>query len=139
MPWRTLISNLQLPFDLRNEEIEDCKLLETLDLLGLRSHATSKPSSVSGGQQQRLALGRAFITSPKILLLDEPFNALDVRQRYALGESLQSMWLAEKPDVMLVTHNVEDAVYHSDRILVLQSWEKGNSIKDVITNNESRP
>jgi sulfonate transport system ATP-binding protein len=91
-----------------------------LEKVGLAEHASRWPRDLSGGQQQRVAIARAFVTNPKVLLLDEPFSALDAFTRASLHEHLLALWEETRPTVLLVTHDVQEAVSLADRAVVMQ-------------------
>ena len=88
--------------------------------VGLSEHARRWPRDLSGGQQQRVAIARAFVTNPQVLLLDEPFSALDAFTRASLHEHLLGLWEETRPTVLLVTHDVQEAVALADRVIVMQ-------------------
>ena len=95
------------------------KVTKLLEMVQLAHLADRYPAQLSGGQKQRVALARALAVEPQILLLDEPFGALDAQTRYLMQEELQRIWEAEKRTVIFVTNNIEEALYLADRILVL--------------------
>ena len=94
--------------------------LALLDRVGLADKRDAYPIELSGGQQQRVAIARAFVTEPKLLLLDEPFSALDAFTRASLHEHLLGLWEESRPTVLLVTHDVQEAVTLADRAVVMQ-------------------
>ncbi len=101
-----------------------------LELVGLSDFGRAYPNQLSGGMQQRVSIARALIENPEILLLDEPFGALDALTRMNMQEEIQRIWEHEKKTMMLVTHDIEEAVYLSDRIIVFSS-RPGKIIKTV--------
>ncbi len=120
LPWRTISQNLSLPLEVKN--LPKRKKVESiLRLTGLNSFAQSFPYHLSGGMKQLVSIGRALISSPQILLLDEPFGFLDALTRQQMNEKLQKICLKHKKTTVLVTHSIEEAVYLSNRILVLSS------------------
>jgi sulfonate transport system ATP-binding protein len=108
-----------------------------LEKIGLSEHAHRWPRDLSGGQQQRVAIARAFVTHPKVLLLDEPFSALDAFTRASLHEHLLGLWEETRPTVVLVTHDVQEAVTLADRAIVMQP--KPGRIFDELPLTLARP
>jgi NitT/TauT family transport system ATP-binding protein len=132
LPWRTVLQNLRLPIELLGLDTRKfgdraCHLLNMTKLL---SFADSLPSELSGGMKQRVALCRALIHNPSILLMDEPFSALDAMTRDELGLELLRIWDSEKKTVLFVTHSIREAVFLSDRILVM-AQRPGRIIDDI--------
>jgi NitT/TauT family transport system ATP-binding protein len=132
MPWRTVRDNVALPLELagvskdkRYEAVE--KLLPTL---GLSDFALAYPGELSGGMAQRVAIGRVLIQKPDVLLLDEPFGALDAMTREQISVDLLSVWARQRQTVLMVTHDINEAVLLSDRVLVM-SHRPGQIIADV--------
>ena len=122
-PWLNVFSNVMLP--LANKELKLTKIekrevsLAALQQVGLESYAKSFPRELSGGMQQRVVLARALVCSPKILLLDEPLSSLDTFTRRQLQDLILKIALEQKLTVLLVTHDPEEAIYMSDRIVVI--------------------
>ena len=94
---------------------------ETLDVVGLGGFANALPKQLSGGMAQRAALARALVTEPQLLLLDEPFNALDAFTRMRLQDHLLAAWTRYRPTLLLVTHDLDEAVYLADRVILLST------------------
>lgn len=122
-PWLTLVQNVGLALefqkvDKREARAQACKWLEKVNLKGFEDYY---PHQVSGGMRQRAALARAFIASPKALLLDEPFGALDALTRMTLQDALRQLIREARPTVLLVTHDVDEALFLADRILVFSA------------------
>ena len=133
MPWRTAIENIALPLELGG--VEKRQRLETarqmLPGLGLGAEfAESYPGELSGGMAQRVALGRVLIQRPEVLLLDEPFGALDAFTREQISIDLMQMWSTLRQTVVMVTHNIDEAVLLADRILVF-SRRPGQIVADI--------
>jgi NitT/TauT family transport system ATP-binding protein len=130
LPWRTILQNVMLPLEVVEEhrlrfrknkaEYRD-KALELLKLVGLSGFEDRLPHQLSGGMQQRASLCRALIHDPKLLMLDEPFAALDIFTREDLWAVLENVCLVRKPTVVLVTHDLREAVYLADRVLVMSA------------------
>lgn len=123
LPWRTVAGNLSLPFELQGKAVDRDILERTLSLVGLDEFGETFPDELSGGMQSRVALARALVTKPEILLLDEAFGNLDEFNRLRLNLALSDIQKRLNTTVLFVTHNVHDAVLISDRILLLQQPE----------------
>lgn len=121
MPWRTVERNLLLPLELAGVPREEQKTRadRMLALLGLSDFREAYPASLSGGMAQRLAVGRALIHDPDVLLMDEPFGALDALTREQVSEELLRIWTQERKTVLMITHSIQEAVLLSDRVLVM--------------------
>jgi NitT/TauT family transport system ATP-binding protein len=121
MPWRTVLSNILYPVELRRLQTKDFteRARELLHLTGLTRFADHYPSELSGGMRQRVAICRSLILDPDILLMDEPFSALDALTRDEMGEELQRIWSLHGKTVVFVTHSIREAVFLSDRVVVM--------------------
>ncbi len=121
MPWRTVLGNVSLPLELQAVRREETgrRARALLELVGLTGFESSFPRDLSGGMAQRVAIARALIHDPDLLLLDEPFGALDALTRERMEAELMRIWSARKVTVVLVTHSISEAVLLSDRVLVL--------------------
>lgn len=120
MPWLTVAENVRLALlDLPREEQEE-RIARVLEKVGLAAFAKALPRQLSGGMAQRVALARALVRRPSVLLLDEPFSALDSFTRLKLQDHLAELWAQERFTLILVTHDVEEAVILSDRVVVLR-------------------
>lgn len=120
MPWLTVEQNVQFGLAALSKAEKERLTALILDRVGLTQFAQALPRQLSGGMAQRVAIARALITKPSILLLDEPFSALDAFIRMQLQDHLLQAWNYDRPTMILVTHDVEEAVILSDRILVLR-------------------
>lgn len=123
MPWRTVRQNIALPLEIQQvaqAEIE-ARVNEMIHLVGLEEFSHSWPSELSGGMAQRVAIARAFIQEPDLLLLDEPFGALDALTRERMGAELLNIWQGQRIPVVMVTHSISEALLLSDRVLVFTS------------------
>jgi NitT/TauT family transport system ATP-binding protein len=130
LPWRTTISNVMLPLEIvqphrgrirREREAYRDEAMELLKIVGLDGFANKYPWQLSGGMQQRASLCRALIHRPSLLMLDEPFGALDAFTREELWDVLQNIWLTRKFTTILVTHDLREAVYLADRVIVMSA------------------
>ena len=121
LPWRTVLHNVALPLELRGVGVKERteRAKEVLDLVGLGPRASAFPRTLSGGMKMRVSIARALVTRPKILLMDEPFGALDEMTRQRLNDELLSLKQSTGATVVFVTHNVFEAVYLSQRIAVM--------------------
>jgi NitT/TauT family transport system ATP-binding protein len=132
LPWRTVHANIAYGLELQGAsraEIER-RVDRYLRMVGLQGFAGSYPRELSGGMQQRVNLARALAVEPELLLLDEPFSALDALTREAMQVELQSIWLQTRATALLVTHQIDEAVFLADRVVVL-SARPGRIVADV--------
>jgi NitT/TauT family transport system ATP-binding protein len=123
MPWASAVDNVALPLELAGTARTAAReraaaALARVKLAGVEA---AKPAQLSGGMAMRVSLARALVTEPRLLLLDEPFAALDEITRRALAEDVHQLWTQSKPAVVFVTHNVEEAVYMASRVVVMTS------------------
>ncbi|HTU01280.1 MAG TPA: ABC transporter ATP-binding protein [Candidatus Sulfotelmatobacter sp.] len=139
LPWRTTLSNVLFPADMRGIPARDCRprALELIRLASLDGFEERYPHELSGGMQQRVAICRALLLGPSLLLMDEPFGALDIMTREKLGFELQKIWSASKTTVLFVTHSITEAVLLSDTIIVMTA--RPGKAKAVIPVDLPRP
>ena len=134
LPWRNNFENMALPLEIQGKskaEIKD-RIEKLQKLFELKINWNHYPHELSGGQQQILAFMRALIIEPKVLFIDEPFSALDYENNLFLRQHLQRYYLAFKPTIILITHNIEEAVHLADKIVVLS--KKPTQVIDIIDN-----
>ena len=132
LKWRTVLKNIMLPIEIK--KLSEKEYLEKahnlIELAGLKGFEDKYPNELSGGMQQRVSICRALITDPDILLMDEPFGALDALTREQLNRELINIWQYKKKTVVFVTHSVNEAVYLSDKIFVM-SPRPGTIIEEI--------
>lgn len=123
MPWRSVLENITLPLELEKvpAQLAREKAREWVELVGLGGFEGALPRELSGGMAQRVALARALVHDPDLLLLDEPFGALDALTRERMWTELSRIWQAHKKTVIMVTHSIGEALFLADRVLVLSA------------------
>ncbi|MEA2944785.1 MAG: NitT/TauT family transport system ATP-binding protein [Alphaproteobacteria bacterium] len=121
LPWRTIVQNVLLPIEFRRLPIEEFrpKAIDLLAMVGLADFADRFPHELSGGMQQRAAIVRALVQNPRLLLMDEPFGALDAMTRERLQDELVDIWTRTGLTVLFVTHAIDEAIFLADRVVVM--------------------
>jgi NitT/TauT family transport system ATP-binding protein len=121
LPWLTVMDNIGLGLEMQGVPVKQRKeqILEFMQRVKLSGFEDHYPHELSGGMRQRVALARAFLTNPDILLMDEPFGSLDAQTRIILQEELLKIWRVERNTVLFVTHDIDEAIMLSDRVIVL--------------------
>jgi NitT/TauT family transport system ATP-binding protein len=123
MPWASAAENVFLPLKLRRKSRAETKaeVLAVLNQVGLAEFADSKPAALSGGMKMRVSIARALVSQPKLLLMDEPFAALDEFTRHKLQEDLRDLWRRSGKTIVFVTHSIYEAAYLATRVLVMSA------------------
>src|SRR3954468_7950321 len=137
LPWLRVADNVGFGLADRPSAERRARVAHALEKVGLAGYAGRWPRELSGGQQQRVAIARAFVAEPKVLLLDEPFSALDAFTRASLDEHLLGLWEESRPTVLMVTHDVQEAVTLADRAVVMRP--KPGRIDDEVRLGLARP
>lgn len=131
-PWKTVLKNVEFGLKLRGLGAKERKerAEKYLELVGLKDFANAYPKELSGGMKQRVAIARAYAVEPEVLLMDEPFGALDAQTRAQLQEELLTTWEKEKRTIFFITHDVEEAVILAQRVIIMSA--RPGRIKEVI-------
>jgi NitT/TauT family transport system ATP-binding protein len=119
LPWRNLIRNIQLPFEIKGKRPDTARINHLLDRVGLSGFENKYPRELSGGMQQRASIVRALSFDPSVLLMDEPFGALDAFTRDEMNLMVEQIWLETRKTIVFITHNIAEAVFLSDRVFVM--------------------
>lgn len=139
LPWRTILENVMIPVEVQklDKKVYLEKAKELLKLAGLEGFEDKYPSELSGGMQQRAGICRALVHSPSVLLMDEPFGALDAMTREYMNLELLRIWKESNQTIALVTHSISEAVFLSDRVIVMSP--RPGRIAEIIDINLPRP
>ena len=139
LPWRTVEDNVMLPFEIagRPTEANRDKAREVLEMVGLSEYLKHRPTELSGGMQQRVSVARALATEPSILLMDEPFGALDAQTRDSMNVELLRIWNEAQTTVVFVTHDIGEALFLSDRVMVMTA--RPGRVHDIVEVDIDRP
>lgn len=121
LPWRNVLRNVELGLEAKNISKKERRQIaeEYIELVGLSAYKHHHPAQLSGGMQQRVALARALAVDPEILLMDEPFGALDAMTRMSMQDEIERLWQEKKKTIIFVTHDIEEAVFLADRIVIM--------------------
>lgn len=132
LPWRTVLQNIELPLEVIGDQTPFAESEKLLELLGLKGFGKYYPKALSGGMKQRVAIARALVFNPDILLMDEPFGALDELTRERLNLELLKIWEQTHKTIVFVTHSISEAVFLSNRVIVLSERPaKIDEIKEI--------
>lgn len=132
LPWRNVLQNITLPTEIIGNSMSFMEPKKLLELVGLENFSNYYPSALSGGMQQRVAIARALIFNPDILLMDEPFGALDEFMRERLNLELLNIWQETHKTIVFVTHSISEAVFLSNRVIVLSKCPAKNiAVKEI--------
>jgi NitT/TauT family transport system ATP-binding protein len=138
-PWRTVLGNVRLPADVQRlpRDTLEARALDLIRLVGLAGFERRYPWELSGGMQQRVAMVRALIHDPAMLLMDEPFGALDAMTREQMNLELQRIWLERRKTVVFITHSIPEAVFLADRVVVMTA--RPGRVAEVVPVEMRRP
>ena len=138
-PWRTVRKNVEFGLEIKGVSPAERKIIgqKYIDLVGLNGFEEYLPKKLSGGMKQRVGIARALANNPEILLMDEPFGALDAQTRNQMQKELLRIWSEAKKTVVFVTHSVDEAVYLADRVVVLTA--RPSQIKEIFKIEQARP
>ncbi len=132
LPWRTVLKNVELGLELKGMGAEERHEVarKYVSMVGLRAFENHYPHQLSGGMRQRVGIARAWSVAPEILLMDEPFGALDAQIRQVMGSELLRIWERDRKTILFVTHDIDEAIYLADRVIVM-SASPGRVVREI--------
>ena len=139
LPWKTVEENIVLGLEFRREskETKEQVAKKYLDMIGMSDFHDAYPYELSGGMQQRVAIARGLANEPTVLLMDEPFGALDAHTRILMQRELLNLWEKNRKTIIFITHSVDEAIYLGDKIMVMS--HRPGKIKEIISIDKPRP
>ncbi len=139
LPWRTVLENVCLPIEVLpiDRAQGEARARQLIELVGLKGFESRYPNELSGGMQQRASIARALVSDPKLLLMDEPFGALDALTRENMSLELQRIWASSRKTVLFITHSIAESVFLSDRVLVMTA--RPSRVREIIDIDLPRP
>jgi len=139
LPWLTIENNIKFTLNVKkcDDNVKNNRTAKIMELVGLTGYKDYYPHQISAGMKQRVAIARAFVTEPDLLLMDEPFGQLDIKTRFHMMDEVLNLWREIKSTIIYVTHNLEEAVYLGQNVMVLS--QKPTYVKEIVPITLSHP